>query len=121
MKIVWIVDDDDDTSKSVALMVKLLNYQTKCINNARSAARIIMEGEKPDLVLLDINMPEVSGFDLLEFMQRNPATQPIPVIFLSSEAADLQIERALNMGARGYLVKPVSLEELELQINQVFR
>lgn len=121
MKNVWIIDDDEDTSKAVALMVKLLNHQTKCINNARSAARIIMEGEKPDLVLLDINMPEVSGFDLLEFMQRNTATQKIPVIFLSSDATDLQIERALHMGARGYLVKPVTLDELELQINQIFK
>jgi CheY-like chemotaxis protein len=75
-----------------------------------------MDGERPDLLLLDISMPEISGVDMLEFVRRRPEWKSLPVLMLSSEFADVQVDQALAMGANGFVGKPVTIEELDLAI-----
>jgi two-component system chemotaxis response regulator CheY len=58
-------------------------------------------------------MPEVSGLDLLEFVRRRPEWRQVPIVMLSTEAADVTVDKALAMGADGYVTKPVTIEELE--------
>ena len=79
-----------------------------------------MEGNRPDLLILDINMPEVSGLDMLEFVRRRSEWNNLPVIMLSSEAADVQVDKALSLGADAYAFKPVMIDELETAINKAF-
>ncbi|HRQ22245.1 MAG TPA: response regulator, partial [Anaerolineales bacterium] len=74
----------------------------------------------PDLLILDIYMPEVSGLDMLEFVRRRGEWKHLPVIMLSSEAADVMVEKALQMGADSYAMKPVTIEELEKAMSQAF-
>jgi two-component system chemotaxis response regulator CheY len=64
-------------------------------------------------MIVDINMPEVSGLDLIEFLRRRPEWKDTPIITLSSEAADTMIDKALRLGADTYVMKPATLEELE--------
>ena len=64
-------------------------------------------------MVLDINMPEVSGLDMLEFLRRRKEWKDLPIIMLSSEAADVMVDKALQLGADGYVMKPVTIEELE--------
>jgi DNA-binding response OmpR family regulator len=71
-------------------------------------------------MILDINMPEVSGLDLLEFLRRRKEWKNLPVIMLSSEAADVTVDRALHLGADGYVMKPVTIDELEKVMSQAF-
>jgi DNA-binding response OmpR family regulator len=113
MRTVWIVDDDDEMSQAVARMFKLLAFQARIFREARSPARALLAGESPDLMILDINMPEVSGLDLLEFVRRRIVWNHIPIVMLSAETSDVQIDQALKLGADGYLCKPVSLKELD--------
>ena len=80
---------------------------------ARSAAQALLAGAQPDLMILDINMPEVSGLDLLEFLRRRKEWKNLPIVMLSSEATDVMVDRALSMGADAYVTKPVMIEELE--------
>ena len=121
MKNVWIVDDDEEMARAVTLMLKLLNCEARHFLNARLAAKAVLEGSQPDLVILDINMPEVNGIMMLEFIRQRPEVQNLPVIMLSSEATDLQIDEAINKGADAYVTKPVTLEELEQAMKTAFR
>ena len=66
-------------------------------------------------------MPEVSGLDLLEFLRRRAEWKELPIIMLSSEAADSMVDKALQLGANSYLIKPVTIQELEKAVTSVFQ
>ena len=121
MKIAWFTDDDQDMIKALSLMLRLLDYETRSFPNARRAARALLAGQRPDLLILDINMPEVSGLDLLEFIRSRRQWDDLPVIMFSSEAADVQVDHALALGADAYIFKPVTLDELEAAIAQAMQ
>jgi DNA-binding response OmpR family regulator len=120
MKLIWIVDDDEEMGRAVSLMLKLLDCEAKYFFNPRTAAQTLLAGECPDLMILDINMPEVNGLDLLEFLRRRKEWKNLPVIMLSSEAADVMVDKAMQMGADGYVMKPVTIDELEKVMSQAF-
>ncbi len=113
MKKVWIIDDDEEMNRAIGLMLKMLDCEVKAFPNARSAAQTLLTGKTPELLIVDINMPEVSGLDMLEFLRRRKEWKGLPIIMLSSEAADSMVDRAIQMGADSYLIKPVTIEELE--------
>jgi len=117
MKNIWIVDDDEEMSRAVQLMLKMLDCNTTAFLGARLAAQTLLTGKHPDLMILDINMPEVSGLDMLEFVRRRKEWNDLPIIMLSTEAADVTVDKALALGADGYVSKPVTIEELEKVIN----
>jgi CheY-like chemotaxis protein len=121
MKSIWIVDDDEDMIRAVQLMVKLLDCETRLFYSARLAAQTLLNGERPDLFILDINMPEVSGIDFLEFLRHRKNSADIPVIMLSTEAADVMVDKALALGADAYVTKPVAIEELEVAMKKAFK
>lgn len=114
MPLAWIVDDDEDMSHAVTLMLRLLEYQVRAFRDARVAAReLASSGVRPDLVILDINMPEVTGIDMLEYLRRPGGFPELPVVMLSSETTDVQVDEALSKGADAFVFKPVTIEELE--------
>lgn len=113
MKRVWIVDDDEEMVHAVQLMLKLLNCETRYFLSARAAAKALLAKDCPDLLVLDINLGEVSGIDLLEFLRQRPEWKDLPVVMLSTEVADTMIDKALALGADAYLTKPVAIDELE--------
>jgi len=115
---VWIVDDDQEMVDAIRLMVKLLNCEERHFFSARPAAQALLGGECPDLFILDISMPEVSGLDFLEFLRRRNEWKDLPVVMLSTEAADVMVDKALAMGADAYVTKPVALEEMEKAIKK---
>jgi two-component system chemotaxis response regulator CheY len=118
MPTVWIVDDDDEMSHAVKLMLELLDFTVVIHGDARSAATKLLAGGRPDLMVLDINMPEVSGIDLLEFLRRQPNLHGLPIVMLSSETTDIQVDEAMALGADAFVFKPVTLEELEAAIER---
>ena len=116
MKTIWYVDDDSEMIQAVKLMLQLLDYQTRPFMNARKAAKSLLAGEKPDVLLLDINMPGVSGLDMLEFVRRRDEWKDLPIVMLSSEADDIHVDAAMELGADSYVFKPVTMEELEVAL-----
>ena len=120
MRHVWIVDDDEEMSHAIGLMLNLLNCDTTSFLTVRSAVQTLLTGKIPDLIILDINMPEVSGLDMLEFLRRRPEWKNLPVVMLSSEAADTIVDKALELGADSYVMKPVTIEELEKAMATAF-
>lgn len=119
MPSVWIVDDDDEMVHAVGLMLKLLDFSVQSFRSARAAVEALRTGTRPDALLLDINMPEVSGIDMLEFLRRQEGFKNMPVVMLSSETTDVQVDQAMALGANAFMFKPVSIEELEQALKEV--
>jgi len=120
MKHIWIVDDDEEMNRAIGLMLKLLDCEVASFFNVRAAAQTILIGRRPDLIILDISIPEVSGLDMVEFLRRRPESKNIPIVMLSSEAADTLVDKALELGADSYIRKPVTLPELEKAMTTAF-
>src|SRR5215211_4336466 len=108
MKEIWIIDDDEEMGRALGLMLQLLDCETTLFFSARSAVQALLTGKTPHLMIVDINMPEVSGLDLIEFLRRRTEWKEMPIVMLSSEAADTMIDKALRVGADTYMVKPVT-------------
>jgi two-component system chemotaxis response regulator CheY len=121
MKTVWFVDDDAEMSHAISLILGLLEYQTRAFHDARSTVRALNQGERPDVLILDISMPEVSGVDLLEYIRERMGFHDLPILMLSSEATDVQVDQAIGLGANGFVAKPVTIEELEAAIAKVLK
>jgi len=75
----------------------------------------------PGLILLDINLPDLSGIDILNEIKKNPSLKPIPVVMLTGSNTDDDIQRSYDLGASTYLVKPVSIDALKLVLANVFQ
>lgn len=74
----------------------------------------------PDLILLDLNLPDMHGSDVLDVLQQNPSSASIPVVVLSADATPYRIERLLAAGARNYLIKPFDLTQFLAVIDDIF-
>jgi CheY-like chemotaxis protein len=120
MKQVWVIDDDEEMGRAIGLMLKLLDCEATLFLSARSSVQSLLTGKRPHLMIVDVNMPEVSGLDLVEFLRRRPEWKDMPVVMLSSEAADTMVDKALRYGADTYVTKPVTLEELENAMENAF-
>lgn len=102
-----LIVDDEPTNLSVLTHLLRTDYQLRAANSGASALRAAASEPKPDLVLLDVMMPGMDGYTVLEHLRASPATADIPVIFLTALADDLDEERGLQVGAADYLTKPI--------------
>jgi len=107
--IILIVDDSPD---NLLLMVNLLKegdrYTIKAANNGEKALHIVQADPPPDLILLDIMMPGLSGHEVAQSLKADPRTRAIPLIFLTAMASTADETRGLEMGAADYITKPIS-------------
>ena len=100
----------DDTPGNLLQMSSLLkdDYRVKVANDGENALRIAAGSSQPDLILLDIMMPGMDGYEVCQRLKANPRTRDIPVIFLTARVAVEDEKRGLELGAVDYLTKPVS-------------
>ena len=100
----------DDTSENLVLMNGLLkdSYQTKIAINGERALQIMASGALPDLILLDVMMPGIDGYETCRRIKRNPRTAKIPVIFLTTKTEIEDEQAGFDAGAVDYIVKPIS-------------
>ncbi len=98
----------DDTATNISVLSDLLrkNYKVKAATNGQDALRICASAPPPDLVLLDIMMPGIDGYEVCRLLKLNPATQNIPVIFITAMTEEQDEEKGLNLGAVDYITKP---------------
>jgi CheY-like chemotaxis protein len=119
MSYILIVEDDPRMADTLASMVRLLGYEATAVHNARMAIEASTR-ERPELILLDQNLPGVNGVEVCRFIKRDPLLGDTPVIFVSVEGRQEIIEAAKEAGAAAYLVKPIGLDELETTIAEAF-
>jgi DNA-binding response OmpR family regulator len=120
IKKVIIVEDQLTVADLLAEMLSLDEYQVIKIHSSTGALSII-RAENPDVVLLDIMMPDVSGLEVLRFMRREPGLQQIPVVIVSAKALPADIRKGFEEGATAYLTKPVDMSTLRETVAQVIR
>jgi CheY-like chemotaxis protein len=105
---VLIVEDDEDLREMMAQLLTLEGYQTTTVANGREALQYLHDGEKPHLILLDLMMPVMDGWEFRRQQQADPALAPVPVIVLSA----LDQARASTLQAEAFLKKPLDFDRL---------
>ncbi len=100
----------DDTPTNLTLMGSLLQaqYRVKVANNGEKALAIVASDDPPDLVLLDVMMPDLDGYEVCRRMKASPSTRHIPVIFLTARAESTDEAQGFTVGAVDYITKPIS-------------
>jgi CheY-like chemotaxis protein len=113
--VVLVADDDPDILTMVQLRLERCGYTVLAARNGREALELTA-GHLPDLVVLDIAMPELSGLEALAQLKAAPLTSSIPVILLTARATSGDVETGLAAGAAEYLTKPFSPQELAARV-----
>src|SRR5262245_45737232 len=100
----------DDTPTNVAVLSGVLkdSIRTKVATNGEKALAIAFGPEKPDLILLDVMMPGMDGYEVCRKLKDNPATRDIPIIFLTAKTEEADEEKCFDVGAVDYIHKPFS-------------
>ncbi len=114
-KIILIVDDEPININIVAEIL-YEQYQVKIARNGTMALELL-EKKRPDLILLDVVMPDMSGYEVATKLKENPATKSIPFIFLTVKRDPRSIMEGFNYGAVDYISKPFSKEELLARVS----
>ena len=111
-KTVLIIEDEEDAAELFAEMMRVSGFRV--LKTSSSApALAMMTNEKPDIVILDIMMPDVSGLDVLRQMRREPTLATIPVVVVSAKGMPADVKDGMDAGASTYLTKPVGFLELK--------
>ena len=111
-KTVMVIEDEPDAAELFAEMMRLNGYRALKTYSGTPAMTLI-EQEKPDLIILDIMMPGVSGIDVLHFLREHADFATIPVVVVSARATPTDIAEGMRAGASVYLTKPVSYVDLK--------
>ncbi len=115
---ILIAEDEPDIRDLVAFTLRFSGHSVVAVGNgeeAVSAAR----NEMPDLILMDVRMPRMTGYEACERMKADPALKNIPVVFLSAKGQESEIRTGLAAGAAEYLLKPFAPMELTQRVNEL--
>ena len=118
-KRILAVDDDASVCEFYEQALKLLGYDVECAANARKAKESLAK-KKPDLILMDIMMPEQDGISLTRELRAAPASSDVPIIVVSGLADAGTLNDALLFGAVDYMVKPIDVDVLHAKIERTF-
>jgi len=117
-KTVLIIEDEEDAAELFAEMMRVSGFRV--LKTSKSAPAIaMMTSDKPDVVLLDIMMPEISGLDILRQMRRDPNLANIPVVMVTAKSMPADIKNGMEAGASTYLTKPVGFMELKEAVERI--
>lgn len=118
---ILVVDDDPALQKLVVLLLEKAGFEPISAINATEAATILRQSPLPDLMVLDLMLPEISGIDFLKQLRAKAAFDHFPVIILSALADPTQIREGLDAGADRYLTKPYLANNLIKTVQEVLR
>lgn len=115
---ITIVDDDRETREMLTLALDLAGYE---VSEAANGLRLIstLHVDRPDLILLDVMMSWIDGFELCRSIKKNEEFKDIPVIFISAKRTPEDVQRGLEAGATDYFPKPIDVEQLVKRIDQI--
>jgi len=108
---ILVVDDEPDTRRLVRIALERRGYLVADASNGEDAFDLA-KSEPFDLVLLDIMMPRVSGYEVFQRLRAHPATRAVKVVFLTAKGQVDEVDYGFALGAEGYIVKPFSVKDL---------
>lgn len=117
--LVLVCDDNEDTQKLIREVLERNGFVARAVSDGRQVLAVA-EKERPGLILLDLKMPGLDGYSVLEQLKRNPNTADIPVIAMTASIADGKIrrERALALGTAKFMTKPFSIPDLVEEVRK---
>jgi CheY-like chemotaxis protein len=105
---VLIVEDDADLREMMAQLLQLEGFQAETASNGREALQYLQQGDRPDVILLDLMMPIMDGWEFRRLQMRDPALKSVPVVVLSA----LDATRAVDLDGAAFLKKPLDFDRL---------
>ena len=118
MKIL-VVDDEQDICEILQYNLETEGYEVVTANSAEEALELPLQ--EYGLILLDVMMDEMSGFQMARKMKDNPATASVPIIFITALDGEDNMVKGLNIGADDYIAKPLSMKEVKARVRAVLR
>jgi DNA-binding response OmpR family regulator len=115
---ILVVDDEDDVRELVVYRLRRSGYDVLEAPNGEQALQLALE-ESPDLVVADVMMPRLDGFELTRRLRAEPSTSRIPVILLTARAQEADVSQGFDAGADDYLKKPFNPDELVQRVRAI--
>ena len=120
MALIYIVEDDESIREIETIALKNSNYIVSAFENAKEFYKKLDE-LVPDLILLDVMLPDESGYDIVRKLRKRPATQDIPIIMVTAKTTEIDMIKGLDGGADDYIKKPFSIMELITRVKALLR
>jgi len=118
MKKILIAEDERDIRDLIAFTLRFAGYEVLTANNGDEAVQMTKK-ELPDLVLTDVRMPKMTGYEACRLIKADPVTQHIPVVFLSAKGQDAEVQTGLDSGGDEYLLKPFAPDQLTRKVAEI--
>jgi CheY-like chemotaxis protein len=115
---ILIAEDEPDIRELVAFTLRFAGHEVVAGANGEEAV-LLASQEMPDLILMDVRMPRMTGYDACRVMKASPSLKDIPVVFLSAKGQDSEIQTGLEAGAEEYLLKPFAPDQLTDQVKAI--
>src|SRR5512142_1189056 len=115
---ILIAEDERDIRDLVSFTLRFAGYEVVAVGNGAEAVEAARQ-EMPDLILMDVRMPRMTGYEACEKMKADPELEKIPVVFLSAKGQDSEIRTGLDAGAAEYLLKPFAPAELTERVGEL--
>jgi DNA-binding response OmpR family regulator len=116
-----VVEDDRDTAEMLAAYFEAQGYAVTTVAWGSDAVRRAQEGDAPDLILLDIRLPDMDGFEVCKQLRSHRHTQYVPIIFLTEKRERGDRLSGLELGAVDYITKPFDVQDLRLRVRNILR
>jgi len=116
---VLVVEDHEPSRRMLEKMLQLQGFTVRAAADSRECARELRKPPLPRLILLDVGLPRVSGFQILTHLRGHPQTSAIPVVMVTACTGDKDLARGLALGVEGYLSKPIAVKALQSIIGTV--
>ena len=113
--IILLIDDDDNICKVIRLYLEKEGY-TALVAHDGPAGLDLFSTQNPDLVLLDIMLPDISGYEIIESLRADPALRAMRVLLMTARGSVVERRKGLELGADGFIAKPFELNELRAEI-----
>lgn len=120
MALIYIVEDDESIREIETIALKNSNYIVSAFENAKEFYKKLDE-LVPDLILLDVMLPDESGYDIVRKLRKRPSTQDIPIIMVTAKTTEMDMIKGLDGGADDYIKKPFSIMELITRVKALLR
>lgn len=120
MALIYIVEDDESIREIESIALKNSNYIVSAFENAKEFYKKLDE-LVPDLILLDVMLPDESGYDIVRKLRKRPATLDIPIIMVTAKTTEMDMIKGFDGGADDYIKKPFSIMELITRVKALLR
>lgn len=117
---ILVAEDERDIRELIGFTLRYAGFEVELATNGAEAVDKAAAAQ-PDLIMLDVRMPKMTGYEACRQLKDDPTTAEIPIVFLSAKGQEVEIEQGLASGALEYIVKPFAPDELATQVKDILR